>query len=271
MGRDCLPYGGPMSRATSSCSPVALMDEYKPFIVIPTNIRSLHPKWTTCHLYLFVTDPPIALSTADPFFPTPAISAMASTSGPRGIEIVPLRTDPVHHSKQTPHKIDSPHISNPIQTSRPNSISDLPPAITLAPFPYSISAHRTRNADALTTDPRTTIIKGGPAVSIGKAAIRLADSGVIIISDPSTSITLPYPAQPGGIVDITGHHFTADTFENLVQDWENPTTTSAAVGENIDKKTASSMTWQGKEVRREIEGGWWLGLWGCIMFLSVYL
>lgn len=207
---------------------VVFNNQYHPVFWLPPDLNILDSALEGCWIDIPVTDPPVALPTAD--FPTKTADAQPGVTP----DLIPLPTVTFTGMQPTP------------------TLDPEPPVITVGPPAFPFVPDPNRDEGVLIIDPGTTIKQRGPAATIGQTTVSIGESG-IVISDKSGSRVLPLPndasmgdsrmtipdgsatrilpiptgvsvvnndpaqIKADGVISIDGHKFTADAAGNLVK------------------------------------------------------
>jgi len=170
--------------ASSCWQSVVEKHHYEPKFIVPPQIRSLNPAWTTCGLQYLLVDPPIALSTKSMFLPTVSHPPVTSSARPVGVILVPLRTEP-GSSKQTTHEFwpnDPRSTTIPGLTS--SRIISKPSAIPTGPSSAVTSTLAANpSGSSVTLGSETTLSAGNVGMSIN-GMIATVRNGDIVTVDP---------------------------------------------------------------------------------------
>lgn len=211
---------------TSSCT-IVKPDEYRPYMLMPPQIRDLDINWKDCCYDKYAAvDPPIALHTAAGMFsstvdaqPTlignhepvqlPPTQPAPGQSGGSSVPVAtskpgsPRPVDPDHHQPDKPSAPpQDPNGSGPTSTN--TGRLDVPviqpmPVVTIGPSIIPVDP-----TGGLIIEPGLTLRIGDPPVTIDGTTISVGPSGVVLVHSKGTqTIAVPDAATAGG-----GQHLT---------------------------------------------------------------
>ncbi|KAJ4365014.1 hypothetical protein N0V83_008630 [Neocucurbitaria cava] len=220
--RICAQPGFP----TSSCT-IVKPDEYKPYMLMPPQIRDLDANWKNCRYDKYAAfDPPIALHTAAGMFSstvdaqptsignhepvqTPPTQPAPGQSGGNSVPVAtskpgsPRPADPDHPQPDKPSVLpQEPKGSGPTptDTGRPHIPVIQPmPMVTIGPSIIPVNP-----TGGLIIQPGLTLRIGDPPMTIDGTTISVGPSGVVMVHSKTTqTIPVPDAATAGG-----GQHLT---------------------------------------------------------------
>lgn len=188
-------------------------DTYRPYMLMPPQIRDLDPNWKSC-LYdkYAVFDPPVALHTRSGMFSsvnaqptsvqhvepvhTPATPGHSGGDAAPGPTSKPDNTNPNQdHPGKPPAVPQGPSINHPTATPHADSSSIEQPPQSVVTIGSSVM--QMDPTGGLVLDPGLSLSIGAPAITKDGTTISLGPSGIVLINGKKTR-TVPLPAATPG-------------------------------------------------------------------------
>jgi len=205
---------------------------FSPIINIPWEIQHIDPQWAGCRPIEALIDPPIALTTMAPLFPTTTQQSNPITTPAQPVPTPdhlqpPTSTPGLSESGKAGDSPNGPAQS--LVSSPQNTVSRTTPPlpiITVGTSKYPLILVADSHSLGVIVDPGITIEKGGAAATYGDTTVSIGSSS-IMIADPAGIKFVPVPTnrpngrpgeanQEGTKVTIGGTSFTMDAQGDLV-------------------------------------------------------